>query len=184
MWTANFVGAFSHMLKNSISWLIVFLVSGIVVMVEILLQILPTYMNEPTPTDLLTAYEHDLGPLNKNGTLKSLELRSESKSRMSSLSSLSSLSNNTDDADDADDVDDVDDYDDGAHVADESAKNGSEKEEDQHRLTKKNSIHSGTSRTSKIRKRRTLNISGKHLLHLSSTMNLKTKTQMGLRSLE
>ena len=77
IWTANYYAAFEHQLASPVSWLIVVLVSGIVVMVEMCLQMWRP--EAPTATELLVAYEHGLGPKHPDGRTMKLQLRSEAQ---------------------------------------------------------------------------------------------------------
>ena len=202
LWTANFCGAFTHVLSNSVSWLIVILVSGIVVMVEICLQVVPNYVNHPTPTDLLMAYEHGLGPVRANGDLMTLKLRSEEsfgedgeggegeegdgRERFStnSLNSDNSGGGSSEGGSGK-----------GSDLLLEAQRSLSETSTismgDEERLEKSNSIisstsiHSGTSRTSARRRWGTAVrvISAQNIKALSKNMTKRKQSEMGLQSL-
>merc|ERR1711871_1930223 len=71
VWLSNYLFAFEKGLRSPVSWLVVFLVCGFVVIFE--LSILAFCKGKPDVTELLVAYEHDLGPVDKDG--KHLHLR-------------------------------------------------------------------------------------------------------------
>jgi len=97
-WTMSYYGIFEYQLKSPISWLILLLVSGVVIMVEIILQAYDILINLHTPTDteLLMAMEHNLGPKRKDGSYMTLKLRSLVKADSESV-----LSDDGDEDDDS-----------------------------------------------------------------------------------
>ena len=71
VWLSNYLFAFEKGLRSPVSWLVVILVSGVVVVFE--LAVLAYCKGRPDITEMLVAYEHGMGPVNKNG--KPLQLR-------------------------------------------------------------------------------------------------------------
>ena len=172
IWTANYYAAFEHQLASPVSWFIVILVSGIVVMVEMCLQMWRP--EAPTATELLVAYEHGLGPKHPNGRNMKLHLRSEAQK----------------DDDDDDDDDEFPDDDDSDHES-KTTRTGSDDSINHsadslgERSLSAGSIHSGTSRSSARRRwgRVRVDITAKKLRSLERNMDQNQIATMGLKSL-
>ena len=175
-WTMSYYGVFEYMLGNTISWLIVILVSGVVIMVEISLQ--ACNRSTPTDTELLIASEHGLGPTNTDGSLKVLMLRPEARATVESMD---------EDGDDDDDDDDDDDHSSESKTVRSSEMSVTSDDSDKsNTLSREDSMHSGTSRTSARRRwgNVRINISAKNLRGLENTMDQSQIAQMGLKSLK
>jgi hypothetical protein len=190
VWTANFVGAFTHVLGNTISWLIVILVSGIVIITEIFLISVQHFhcCKAPTPTDLLMAYDHGLGPRDESGNLMKLTLRTETEKTETDEMDDHSLRSSSSSYEKSDDQSVRQSSTTSSTLSDplsESMKSD-DSEISENKLLRSNSQHSGTSRTSVRRKwgKAVRMISAKNLFHLSSTMGTIKKQEMGLQSLK
>ena len=74
-WGGNYLFAFEKGLQSPVSWLVVILVSGFVVIFEV--SILACCKGKPDVTELLVAYEHGRGPVGPNRRPMKLRMANE-----------------------------------------------------------------------------------------------------------
>ena len=75
VWLSNYLFAFEKGLQSPVSWLVVFLVSGFVVIFEV--SMLACCKGKPDVTELLVAYEHGRGPVGPTGKPMKLRMANE-----------------------------------------------------------------------------------------------------------